>query len=158
MKNLILAFCILLAVIGGLYFFSRWFRDDGEEGEPDMQGLEFIDVRGEAATSSRLQIAVVKGGEGPEAKTGDVVSVHYTGALEDGTVFDSSLTRGEPFMFQLGASTVIQGWEEGVLGMKAGEKRQLIIPPELAYGDQGVPGAIPGGAILMFEVELLEIH
>jgi FKBP-type peptidyl-prolyl cis-trans isomerase len=94
-------------------------------------------------------------GDGQEIKPGDEVTMHYTGTLEDGTVFDSSVERNQPFKFQVGVGQVIQGWEEGVPGMKVGGKRKLTIPSKLAYGDQGVPGAIPGGATLIFEIEAL---
>merc|ERR1711982_20253 len=83
-------------------------------------------------------------------------SMHYTGTLEDGTKFDSSVDRNEPFRFQIGVGQVIKGWEEGVLGMCVGEKRKLIVPPELGYGDQGAGDIIPGGATLYFDIELLE--
>jgi hypothetical protein len=92
------------------------------------------------------------------ASVGDQVTVHYVGTLEDGTVFDSSIARGEPIVFELGAGRVIPGWEEGILGMKVGDQKQLIIPPEKAYGADGVPGVIPPDATLTFEVELLAIN
>ncbi len=104
-----------------------------------------------------LIIEVLSEGDGLEVDTGDTVKVHYTGTLEDGTVFDSSRDR-EPFSFTIGEGRVIQGWEEGVKGMKEGELRRLTISHELAYGPQGIPGAIPPMATLIFEIELLEIN
>ena len=95
-------------------------------------------------------------GTGVEAVAGKKVSVHYTGTLTDGKKFDSSVGRG-PFDFKLGGGQVIQGWDQGVAGMKVGGKRKLTIPPELAYGKRGFPGAIPPDATLIFEVELLDV-
>ena len=92
------------------------------------------------------------------AKQGDVLLVHYEGRLEDGTVFDSSYQRGTPFQFTLGAGDVISGWDQGVEGMKVGEVKELVIPPELAYGETGIPNVIPPDATLYFKVELLEIQ
>jgi FKBP-type peptidyl-prolyl cis-trans isomerase len=96
-------------------------------------------------------------GDGREAKKGDTVEVHYTGWLTDGKKFDSSRD-GEPFSFALGAGEVIKGWDQGVAGMKVGGKRKLTIPPDLAYGDRGFPGAIPPRSTLVFEVELLDVR
>jgi len=90
------------------------------------------------------------------AQNGQLLTMHYTGTLEDGSKFDSSLDRNEPFKFQIGVGQVIRGWEEGVLGMCVGEKRKLIVPPELGYGDQGAGDIIPGGATLLFDIELLD--
>jgi len=108
--------------------------------------------------SEELNIEVLQQGAGPEAKNNDVVSVHYTGYLTNGQVFDSSIGRGEPFSFTLGAGQVIKGWDQGVLGMKVGEKRKLTIPPDLAYGAVGAGGVIPPNAALVFEVEMIKIN
>lgn len=95
-------------------------------------------------------------GTGPEVKNGDTIVIHYNGTLEDGTKFDSSYNRGQPFETQIGVGRVIQGWDLGVVGMKAGGKRTLTIPPELGYGDQAA-GTIPPNSTLIFEVELIAV-
>jgi FKBP-type peptidyl-prolyl cis-trans isomerase len=97
-------------------------------------------------------------GNGPAAESGQTVSVHYTGTLPDGSKFDSSLDRGRPFEFTLGQGRVIKGWEQGVLGMKVGGKRKLVIPPDLGYGARGFPPVIPANATLHFEIELLGVR
>jgi FKBP-type peptidyl-prolyl cis-trans isomerase len=106
---------------------------------------------------AELKIEDLTVGTGAEATKGKFVSVHYTGTLESGKKFDSSLDRGEPFQFKLGAGMVIAGWDQGVAGMKVGGKRKLTIPSHLGYGDRGYPGVIPPRATLIFEVELLGI-
>jgi len=111
----------------------------------------------EVTTSSGLQYIDLKVGLGPTAQAGQTVSVHYTGWLENGKKFDSSVDRGQPFSFPLGAGRVIKGWDEGVQGMKVGGKRKLIIPSQLGYGARGAGAAIPPNATLIFEVELLGV-
>jgi peptidylprolyl isomerase len=107
-------------------------------------------------TPSGLSITDLVVGDGPEAVKGELVSVNYRGTLASGKEFDSSYGRG-PFSFPLGAGRVIQGWDEGVAGMKVGGKRKLVIPPDLAYGERGAGGVIPANATLTFEVELLKV-
>ncbi len=109
-------------------------------------------------TPSGLQYTDLVIGTGQEAREGATAVVHYTGWLMDGTKFDSSLDRGTPFQFVIGAGQVIKGWDEGVGTMKVGGKRELIIPSELAYGERGAAGVIPPGATLKFEVELIELR
>lgn len=109
-------------------------------------------------TPSGLQYKDLLVGTGQPATAGARAVVHYTGWLLDGTKFDSSLDRGEPFQFVLGQGQVIKGWDEGVVTMNVGGKRELVIPPELAYGNRGAGGLIPPGATLRFEVELIELR
>jgi FKBP-type peptidyl-prolyl cis-trans isomerase len=113
--------------------------------------------KSDAGTAARLTIRDEVVGKGPSAKSGDRVTVDYTGWLADGTKFDSSKDRNQPFSFSLGAGDVIPGWDQGVAGMKVGGKRKLTIPPDLGYGARGAGGVIPPNATLIFEVELLKI-
>ena len=108
-------------------------------------------------TPSGLTIEEVTVGSGAAAASGQKVKVHYTGWLTNGTKFDSSKDRNDPFVFPLGAGQVIKGWDEGVQGMKVGGKRKLTIPPALGYGARGAGGVIPPNATLVFEVELLAV-
>jgi peptidylprolyl isomerase len=116
-----------------------------------------VDEADYTTTDSGLQYYDLEEGSGDSPQNGQMATVHYTGWLEDGTMFDSSLTRGQPFSFPVGAGQVIPGWDEGVASMKVGGKRQLKIPADLAYGEQGAGGVIPPNATLVFEVELLEV-
>lgn len=131
-----------------LIFAFRGNQDSGDTGSTAGTG-EVI------TTATGLQYEVLVAGNGPVAQAGQTVSVHYTGKLEDGTEFDSSIG-GDPITFQLGTGGVIPGWDEGIAGMQVGEQRILIIPPELGYGPQDY-GPIPGNSTLTFEVELMEI-
>ncbi len=119
-----------------------YLKDNKIKGKPQESGLFYIETLA---------------GTGDQAQKGDVVSVHYTGKLLDGTKFDSSLDRNEPFEFNLGAGQVIKGWDEGIALMKEGGKATLVIPSRLGYGSREIPGVIPANSILIFEVELLEI-
>ena len=107
--------------------------------------------------ATELQIEKITSGNGASPKKGQTVTVHYTGMFTDGKKFDSSVDRNDPFVFVLGAGQVIAGWDIGVAKMKVGDKAKLTIPPEIAYGSDGYPGAIPPNATLVFEVELLAV-
>src|SRR5438132_539352 len=120
------------------------FQEEGAEGK-------------EVTTKSGLQYVDLAIGTGATAEAGQTVTVHYTGWLENGKKFDSSLDRRQPFSFPLGAGRVIKGWDEGVSGMKVGGKRKLTIPPQLGYGSRGAGNVIPPNATLIFEVELLKV-
>uniref|UniRef100_A0A7G3AI22 peptidylprolyl isomerase n=1 Tax=Lutzomyia longipalpis TaxID=7200 RepID=A0A7G3AI22_LUTLO len=122
--------------------------------------LTFLAVVEETCAEGKLKIGIKKRVENCVQKTkkGDLVHMHYTGTLEDGTVFDSSVDRGQYFTFTLGAGQVIKGWDQGLLGMCEGEKRRLVIPPELAYGKRAMGDKIPADSTLIFEVELFKIE
>lgn len=129
-------------------------------GDEGSKKDERVDAYKEAVNTNgnveRMIIEDVKVGDGDTVEVGDVVSVHYIGTLQDGTEFDNSKKRGTPFDFKVGGGQVIKGWEEGLVGMRVGGQRILVIPPDMAYGEQGI-GPIPGNATLVFAIELLEI-
>lgn len=129
---------------------SDLMEDDAPEG--DAMADENV-----VTTDSGLQYVVIEEGDGAQPQAGQRVFVHYVGTLEDGTKFDSSRDRGRPFDFTIGQGQVIRGWDEGVGMMKVGDRRKLIIPPDLGYGARGAGGVIPPNATLIFDVELLRI-
>lgn len=142
---------------------DSYITKDGKIFFPEGINIEqFLKDKEDLQTNStpmELQIETLKEGIGEqEVKEGDSVTVHYTGTLEDGTKFDSSLDRGEPFTFTIGQGSVIPGWEQGLMGMKVGEQRKLTIPSNLGYGSQGAGDIIPPNATLIFEVELISIN
>lgn len=133
---------------------GRWravASQDTRIGQPASAGAV-------VTTPSGLKYSDLVVGAGESPKPGQMVTVHYTGTLENGTKFDSSVDRGQPFTFQIGVGRVIKGWDEGVMTMKVGGKRKLIIPPDLGYGARGAGGVIPPNATLIFEVELLGVQ
>lgn len=150
-KNIFTAFLFVLLVVGGFVFWSINYEEKVEISEGENI------VEGGAEEVNDLKKEDLEVGEGVEVKKGDTVSVHYTGTLTNGTKFDSSLDRNQPFEFTVGDSQVIAGWEVGLVGMKVGGKRKLTIPPALGYGDRGAGASIPPNSTLIFEIELLEI-
>jgi FKBP-type peptidyl-prolyl cis-trans isomerase len=143
---------ILLAVVAAA---AGCHRGGGSQGFSASLG---VDTTKMTKASSGFWYTDVSPGQGDSAMPGRTVTVHYTGWLPDGTKFDSSRDRGEPFAFTLGAGQVISGWDEGVKGMKVGGRRKLVLPPRLAYGDVGAPPAIPPNATLVFDVEVLKVE
>lgn len=151
-KNIVLAIILLIVVIFAVYLIIK----PKETVAPTHLGASISDNLNNKM--NELQIEVLKEGTGVESKNGDSLTVDYKGMLENGTKFDASADHGQPFTFILGAGQVIQGWDKGLLNMKAGEKRKLTIPSGLAYGDHSVGNIIPANATLIFEVELLKIN
>lgn len=146
---------LLLLLAGAAFLAYNYFSPDAPDAAQPAASLP--DISDLTTSASGLQYKDVSTGTGAEAQAGNTVSVHYTGWLTDGTKFDSSLDRGQPFSFNLGSGGVIAGWDEGVAGMKVGGTRILVIPPELGYGASGAGGVIPPNATLIFQVELLDV-
>ena len=145
-RTRVIAAIVIVALVaaGAAYLFVPGLKRDTASGA-------------EVTTASGLGYTDLVEGTGPSPQPGQTAIVHYTGTLTDGTKFDSSVDRGQPFEFPLGRGSVIKGWDEGVATMKVGGKRRLIVPARLGYGAQGRPPTIPGGATLVFDVELLGV-
>ena len=163
------ALLAILLLVGGVFVY-KYVNDWNPSTEREVAGIKTAEK--EVAKTQKqepvnqnnnqknmdLKIETTQEGTGDKVtKSGDTISVHYTGKLEDGTKFDSSVDRGTPFDFTIGQGQVIAGWEQGLLDMKVGEKRTLTIPSEMGYGAQGAGGIIPPDATLIFEVELMGI-
>ncbi|MFA5087273.1 MAG: FKBP-type peptidyl-prolyl cis-trans isomerase [Candidatus Paceibacterota bacterium] len=167
-KKIIIIVAIIAVIIIGIIICAG--RQSKELPEPIAENSSHAniinpeDAQGNVSNSvntnqTKMKIEILKQGAGAESKAGDSLTVNYTGTFENGTKFDSSLNPGrEPFVFTVGAGQVIKGWDQGMVGMKVGEQRKLTIPPELGYGESGIPGAIPGNATLVFVVDLLKIN
>jgi peptidylprolyl isomerase len=151
--------------LGQSSHIETWVKRADAAGKIRWQAVSWVSMRIKASvlgakamtTESGLRYEDIVVGAGPSPQSGQEVTVHYTGTLEDGTKFDSSLDRGQPFKFKIGVGQVIKGWDEGVMTMKVGGKRKLVIPPQLGYGRRGV-GPIPPNSTLVFEVELLDVQ
>jgi FKBP-type peptidyl-prolyl cis-trans isomerase len=154
-KNLITILSITFVIIAilaiGIYYFNQNIKNQNINMNQQNQNNQTQIVK-------EIKIETIKNGEGDAVKSGDQIVVNYVGMLEDGTIFDSSIERKQTFSFTVGANSVIQGWEIGVIGMKIGETRKLTIPPQLAYGEKGVSGVIPPNSNLIFEINLLKIN
>lgn len=151
-------FAAVLAVVVVIVAVANSGEDDGGSSTAEPKPKPTVEVPAGPAPDE-LVVEDIEEGDGAEAESGDTVSVNYVGVLyENGEEFDASFDTGQPFEFQLGAGNVIPGWDQGVEGMKVGGRRQLIIPPELAYGAQGSPPDIPPDSTLVFVIDLLSVN
>lgn len=159
MRNFFIGVLVIAFIAYIVYAIVHKKTVDSDSIEAVQQKISIEAGQQEPITKSNTQkngmnIEVTKEGNGPEITNGQTAVVDYVGKLSDGTIFDASARYGKPFEFALGAGMVIKGWEQGVVGMKVGETRTLTIPPELAYGSNGISGVIPPNATLIFEVTL----
>lgn len=152
-RAIVFVIIVILLIWGGVYYNNKSDRKQQEQAILDAKK----EADAAAAMLAKLKIEDVVVGTGAEAKNGDTVEVNYVGTLDNGAKFDSSYDRKQPFDFQLGSGRVIKGWDLGILGMKVGGKRKLVIPPELAYGNQA-NGPIPANSTLHFTVEFLSVR
>lgn len=150
-KIIILVIIVIVLIIAAVIYFTMLKNNNMPAENQNQENSTSFEIQG-------MKVEILKQGTGEGAKAGDNIAVDYVGTLPDGAKFDSSIDRKQPFPYTLGQNRVIQGWELGLLGMKVGEKRKLIIPPELGYGSQGRPPVIPPNAILIFEIDLLKIN
>lgn len=157
MKNF-QSIALMVVVVAGVGFYLFYLSGSAlpEIKAPSVENPT-VEGTNPPAQTGELVVEDITVGEGAEAKSGSTITVHYLGTLADGTKFDSSYDRNEPFSFVLGEGKLIPGWEQGLMGMKAGGKRKLTIPPNLAYGANGIPNVIPPNSTLNFEVEMLEV-
>lgn len=153
-KKVLIGIAVLIA-IGIIYTFASGKKEETMSQQDST--ISNTSTNPSASASAGLKIEDLKVGTGSAVKSGDTITINYTGTLLDGTKFDSSYDRNEPFQTQIGVGQVIKGWDEGVIGMQVGGKRRLTIPSDLGYGSQGAGGVIPPNATLIFELELLEI-
>jgi len=160
---------LIVAVCAGLLVAGCGSSDDSSTGSSESTGATTSESPAEktkpkvtvptGAPPKKLEVKELEEGSGAEVKAGDEVTVQYVGVnYKNGKEFDSSWSRNEPFSLTLGAGSVIPGWEQGIEGMKVGGRRELIIPPELAYGEEGRPPAIPSNETLVFVIDLLEVN
>jgi peptidylprolyl isomerase len=162
--NALVAVAILALIAGGFYMYSHKPMNDTTNMQPitvtepnPAAPTEIAPAAASQTLPGGLVLTDTKMGTGRTAASGQTVAMHYTGYLTDGTKFDSSLDRGQPFVFTLGAGQVIKGWDQGIVGMKEGGKRTLVIPADLGYGAKGFPPVIPANATLKFDVEFIAV-
>ena len=156
-KNVGQAVAIVVAVLIVAFFFGGAFVNFASLRSAAKPSDQAAVAESERFASNGLRVNDVLVGSGPAAESGDTLVIHYTGGLSSGEKIDSSLDRGQPFEFPLGVGFVIPGLDQGLIGMKVGGERNLVIPPSLAYGETGYPPVIPPNSILIFDIQLLEI-
>ncbi|OGE33554.1 peptidylprolyl isomerase [Candidatus Daviesbacteria bacterium RIFCSPLOWO2_02_FULL_41_8] len=155
MKKIVYIGIVVLLVAGIIYTLTKGKKEENVSTQDS--NIPITQASPSATSSAELKIEDIKEGTGSAVKSGDIITIHYSGTLLNGTKFDSSYDRGQPFQTQIGVGQVIKGWDQGLIGMKVGGKRKLTIPPDLAYGERGAGAVIPPNATLIFDLELLDI-